>query len=61
MRTSWDQWQSDLLERERAFERPHSRLTEPVAPWELWDWAIAAFVVLTFIGFFVAMFGDLTA
>ena len=61
MSLTWQEWEADLLERERAFEHPRARVVEPVAPWGLWDYGIAAFIVVVILGFLVVALGDFSA
>ena len=61
MSLTWQEWEADLLERERAFERPRVRVTEPIKPWDIWDYTIAVYVVLVMVGLVLAVFGDFSA
>lgn len=49
MSATWEQWRTDLLEREREFEKK----PEPVK-WNGWDFFIAGFAIcalVVFLGF----------
>jgi hypothetical protein len=62
MSLTWQEWQTEILEREKALETgPIRRKLESPAPWTLWDWCIAAVLFLFVVGTLGVWIGDLTA
>jgi hypothetical protein len=62
MSLTWQEWETDILEREKAFEPgPIRRRLESSAPWTFWDWCIAAVLFLFVLGCLGVWIGDLTA
>jgi hypothetical protein len=58
MSLTWQEWEQDLLERERAFKRRPLRPEQLARPWGWWDWTFATFILLVVIGFVIVAVGD---